>query len=403
MLRSGSSRSSWQRILALPVGVLAAGCNAIIGIADVPYASDASTDGTMTAPDAATFEGAAPDSGIRDAAVSADESEAAEASPCGDTMSSGTNCGSCGHGCLGGQCSMGSCQPVALVPVDSGVSPYGLAQDDRFLYWTDYYGGAINRTDKVSGSTELLAQGAAFPVAITNDDAGVYWGDLFGVSSCNKSDCTQSTSVVARYMQSGVVSLAVDDSSVYWSEANPFVLRAGKSGTNQSAVPLWQGDASAEHVATDGQRIYFTADDGLLHIVGVDGGAPLAIGVPSTQGSSDVALDTSNVYWSISDPMNGFIDYSHLASPTPSTLASNQSNPGSIASDGTNVYWLANTSSSANASAVVGCAIASCRTPRVLATLSTPNLRSIVVDQSAIYFVQPGSSSNNGGVWKLAK
>jgi hypothetical protein len=125
--------------------------------------------------------------------------------------------------------------------------------------------------------------------------------------------------------------------------------------------------------------------------------------VLSAQGSYDVALDTSNIYWSISDPVNGFIDYSPLPSPTPSTLASKQSYPGSIASDGTSVYWLANTSSSGNASAVVGCAIASCTTPRVLATLSTPSLTSIVVDQSAVYFVQPGSSSNNGGVWKLAK
>lgn len=336
--------------------------------------------------------------------VDADASVTVEASPCGDTQSTAANCGYCGHDCLGGACVKGACQPFALLPVDAGASPIGLAQDEKYLYWTDNYLDNIMRTDKGTPSSVAVSQGAGlFLAAIVADEGGLFWGDQFYVSTCTLSaGCAASTAVVSRTSQSAVVSMAVDSNSVYWSEGSSAVLRASRTGTQQTALTLWQGDASVEHVATDGRRVYFTAVDGLLRFISVDGGAAIALGVPSAHGSFDVTVDHASVYWSVIDPAQGAIDRAPLDTLSATTLATQQTFPPSIpsiASDGTSLYWIAGTSRS-NETAIMSCTIASC-TPQVLATIPASNLSAIVVDSVAIYVVQPGAFS--GAIWKLAK
>jgi hypothetical protein len=400
MALSGCWRSSCTATIAVALCLLACGCNALIGITDVPEAVDATTDG----PEAAAFEsGGASDVAMDESRTDADASAdaAPETSPCGDTQSSQTNCGRCGHDCLGASCKSGACQPLALVPLDSGVSPSMLAQDDTFLYWTDYTNGSISRTDKVSGGVTALAS-AFFPSGIADDEAGIYWGEATGVYGCTKAGCVLDTTLIASEMHAAVGSIAIDDVSLYWSEGFGFLLTASKDGGGQTPTTLWQGDASVANVTTDGQRVYFTADDGLLHVVGVDGGSPFAIGLPNAQGSIGVALDTVGVSWSGRDPAMGTIERADLASLAPSTLTMGQSYPSAITSDGTNVYWLATTAPDGATGAGIGCTIASC-TPTVLATSASPTLTSIVVDQRAIYFTEQGTSNIAGGVWKLAK
>jgi hypothetical protein len=43
-----------------------------------------------------------------------------------DTRSSSTNCGACGHDCLGGGCVEGSCQPVAIPSLVEGIGAFAL-------------------------------------------------------------------------------------------------------------------------------------------------------------------------------------------------------------------------------------------------------------------------------------
>jgi hypothetical protein len=400
MRRPGSWRNRAELALAAIALSATGGCDAIVGIGDVPPVTDATAD--IVVPEA----GRGPDAvdGPVDAPSDADASVPVEASPCGDTQSSAVNCGSCGHACVGAQCVMGACQPLlALLPVGSGASPLGLAQDDRYLYWTDHAFNGVMRTDKSLGGSVMIGGGGRSPTGIVADDAGLYWGNKDNVSTCDPSGCAGSTSVIASTTGSGVVSVAVDSAWVYWSEGDAGVLRAskdaGKDGGQQTAVTLWQGDASVGHVAADGQRVYFTADDGLLRAVGVDGGNEVDLGASSSRGSFDVAVDDASVYWSVSDPTQGVIDRAPLSTLSATMLASGQSSPTSIAGDGAHLYWIAGTSK-ANQTAVLECDIASC-TPKVVATIAATTLSAIVVDDFAIYVVQPANSG--GGIWKLAK
>ncbi len=369
------------------------GCNLILGLTDVPVPDDAG--------------GSLP---------SSDTSPDAGASSCGDTRSDPHNCGRCGHDCLGGLCSASACQPVALVP--PGVSPWGLAQDATYLYWTDSNTNSIERTDKTSGATDVLNHGTTFfPTQIVVDDSGIYWGDATGVWRCPTTGCSLNPPVLVASNgapdQALVVGLAVDTASVFWIEGTGYVLTAAKEGTNLGATRLWAAGAASKisttAVASNGTEVYFTATDGLLRVVPADGGAPTAVGAANSHGTFGVAVGNADVYWAVSDPSHGVIDEAPTSSLAPTTaLASEQLAPKRVATDGTKVYWVANVSSSAGigdagtAECVLGCSPASC-TPATLGS-GYSDVKAIVGDDSAVYWTDNGATNAaTGAIWKLAK
>ncbi len=392
------------RALAGPPGwtlafsLFATGCNALIGLTDVPLPADAQAGepGEAGVPhDGSALDGTLGNSG---------DGSTVQSSPCGDTQASADNCGRCGHSCLAGQCTMGVCQPIALLAQDAGAAPFALAQDDSFLYWTDDVNSTVARTDKTSGAmTVLTTTEATAPGPIASDDAGIYWGDVIGVWQCPRSGCGVSPTRIA-YSKGNVVGVAIDQANLYWSEGSGTLYSAPKTGQGVTAVPLWQGDASTANVAADGQRVYFTATDGLLRGVAVDGSAPFAIGTPNSQKKSfsGVALDGTNVYWGTGDVDDSTLESAPTSSLLPRTLVSQLPGPGTMASDGTTLYWLASVTTDAGVSGgVMACTIASC-TPTLLAS-GYAYVAGLVVDPTAIYWTDNGTTGANGAIWKLAK
>jgi hypothetical protein len=283
-MRRSRSRAAWLLAASVP----AIGCTEILGVQDVPpppaeasfqagadagASTDATTSGTPVdgaSADATTSDapvdgtvsppstGAAVSPPSSEAAVSTPSADGApldagtaEASPCGDTSSIPTNCGLCGHDCLGGQCSGGVCQPFALIAADAGASPTDLAVDDAYLYWTDMYNSAVTRTDKSTGISAVLSTSTFFPVPIAVDDANVYWGDFTALYWCPKASCALNTSMAAGNHRHGLLSLALSDAGVFWSEGDPDLLWVPKATVNMTPTVVWQGDASVAFVAAD--------------------------------------------------------------------------------------------------------------------------------------------------------
>ena len=326
-----------------------------------------------------------------------------DGAPC-DTQSDTHNCGACGHDCLGGQCMAGVCQPVVLWPGDSGGGgqPYDLAQDDAYLYWTDISNHTVLRTSKTTGATIDLVPSSftsLFPRGISVDDAGaVYWGDMSEIWRCAKTGCTSDPVDVVSTGLDGVYSLAVDDVALYWSENSTEILSAHKFGTGESPSVLWEGDASANAVATDGTRVYFTADDGLLRGMLVDGGAGFSIGTAGSAASLGVTLNGGVVYWTIEDPAHGQVMGASTTDLSPYGIAAQQQYPTWVASDGTSVFWL---TFSGVDSTINGCAIETCN-PTALATSPSPH--ALAVDDVAIYWTDTEAlGPANGAIFKLAK
>jgi hypothetical protein len=426
-------------LVVLSAAFVSTACNTILGLPDVPMPvedggasgadlGDASRAADASIPgDASTLGDGAP---AKDATVGTDAgSEASitvgfddaadapgtvtdggprppEAGAC-DTQNDPHNCGVCGHDCLGGQCSASACQPFALWPGDSGATgqPYALAEDDAYLYWIDISNRNVLRTDKTSGATnDLLPSSftAILPLTIAVDDAGaVYWGDQSEIWRCAKSGCTSDPVAVTSTGPSGVYSLAVDDVAVYWSENSTEILSAHKFGTNESPSVIWQSDASvnANAVATDGTRVYFTAEDGLLRGIPLDGGAQFSIGSTGSAESLGIVLKGGAAYWTIADTAHGEVIGASTTSLGPYPIADEQQFPTWLAVDGTSVFWF--TSALTGSSTINGCALNDC-TPTPLATSPSPH--AIVVDDTAIYWSDPNALGPFGGaIFKLAK
>jgi hypothetical protein len=400
--------------LAIAIGGTAAAvgataCNAILGITDVPGPAEAGVDAggetdASRSPDAHDASMPRADSSGADGAQDAGPGVTEASASCDPqkTQDDPANCGSCGHDCLGGGCSMGACKPFVLFPGDGGpvVQPSDLAQDDAYLYWTDTPGGAVRRTLKTTGATSSLLPldgGAAQPRGIAVDDSAAYWGDVNGVYRCAKAGCVGSPKQVAS--GNAVASLAIDDAGIYWSEGAAQILAANKLGTGEVASVIWQGGASTVRVASDGQRVYFTAADGLLHAVGVDGGGGVAVAVDAGSATAGVALSGGAVYWTVADPSHGVV----LQAPTSSLVASppiitQQQSPHAVATDGTFIYWV--NLLGAGAAQVMGCPIASCGSSnKLLANAASPS--AIVVDSAAIYWTDIGGAT--GAIYKLAR
>jgi hypothetical protein len=401
--------------------VLSAACNTLLGLPDVPVPIDATAPDSgggsdATAADVSNETAKAPADDANDATNASEANDAGDANvSCGDTTSSAHNCGVCGHDCLGGTCSMSVCQPVALVTSTQRATPVWLAQDDTFLYWTDDNNDKVYRTDKSSGGALVLTQSTSYPIPLAVDDAGLYWGDVYGIWECPKAGCASGPALIAQTVAGLPRSLAVDPGQVYWTEEGSItVLFAPKDALDASPGVLWQNDASTimwgdrdasdfytEHVAADGQRVYFTASDGLLRAVDIDGGDVESAGAVNQMGSFDVALDTSHVYWSVPNPAAGLIDRVTSGDLTDAgSVVSGLSSPTFIATDGTRLYWAAASADGSGAEDIFGCTIASCQPTRLAGGFMAAT---IVVDSKAIYWTDHGTTTNNGAVWKLAK
>src|SRR5262245_6609359 len=63
-----------------------------------------------------------------------------------DLQTSAEHCGQCNHGCRGGSCMGGQCQPVVMATGQRGA--YGLTQDNDSIFWVNANEGAVRGMKK---------------------------------------------------------------------------------------------------------------------------------------------------------------------------------------------------------------------------------------------------------------
>jgi len=182
--------------------------------------------------------------------------------------------------------------PAPLVTGQQGVD--SIASDDFFVYWT-VNTGALRRVSVDGGKVETLATGAPGPSSIALDATYVYWAAGDGtVSRVSKKG--GSPTVLAQ--PGKVLSLAVDDSNVYFSDGDR-VLSVSKDQSATSANILASGETNARNlqVSTSIGKLFWADDGGPLGIreEAVQGGMPVALLPESTPHS--LALAPTHVVW----------------------------------------------------------------------------------------------------------
>jgi hypothetical protein len=306
--------------------------------------------------------------------------------PCTDTQNDPNNCGTCGHGCGGGACVAGVCQPVALV---TGVCPTSIAVDATNVYFTHDLAGAafewaVESVAKTGGAPTVLASYSAIPgqgAPQTADGVAVWGGTVYFVQWNPGNPALMSvpaqggpTTLVFAPIVGGAPrqvarNVVANATGVYWANEEfgvAFIDPTGHStNLTPGSVPVSGGIITPypSTLAVDAVNAYFSDNEGhgegnenLINSVPIGGGMITTIGREDPLETnpipiSDVAIasDGTCVYWATTDQAPGFIPIGPIGGPLgsgPSTLDP-ATTVTSLALDSNGVYWTENSSSGA--------------------------------------------------------
>lgn len=312
-----------------------------------------------------------------------------------DVSGDSKNCGRCGHSCLGGACSSGTCEPVTMakacvdgdrIAVRDGAVYFvrcepgtivratapggelqelgpsevlagkGIAADrtDLFLIDWDTAKGRLLRASIADGNVTSLASDLREPSFLALDDSTVYWIDRGDGRSRGKILGTVykvakqgGTRIALASDQENATSLVIDEKNLYWQASNE-VVRLPKAGGSRTVVFSPPSVFNAESL-----------EGGILHI-------PWAL-----------AVDEAYLYWIVATT-DGLLARMPKEGREVTILAKGQGAPQSLAVDDESVYW---TTSNA-----IWAVPKSGGSPRVVARgLSHPAF--VTLDAVAIYWV----------------
>jgi hypothetical protein len=232
-----------------------------------------------------------------------------------------------------------------------------LALDGANVYFAG--GGAVGSVPKSGGSTVMLSTGEHAGLGFATSGSALFWNEDFTDPTCH---C--DSGVIHRMPTGGgpptalvsnlslVMGLAADTASVYWIESGS-VKRVSLDGGDVTV--LASGQSGAIGLSVDAANVYFTIDDAQVGTCGLCPPPP-------------PLKDTDSTIYSV--PIGG---------GTVSTVATGYT-IASVASDGTNLYWLDTHAQTLSTVGVRG------GSPTVLAA-NEPGALGPVVDDRAVYWV----------------
>jgi hypothetical protein len=286
-----------------------------------------------------------------------------DASGCpADTQTDPSNCGTCGHNCLGGACQAGACQPVVLVSGTSlGVSSFAI--DSTSVYWTQ------------------ASTGSGGPIP----PSGI-------VSKCPIAGCTSPPTTLAT-AQAYPQGIWVGGPNLYWLDDNAATLMQCSVDCNDNAMTFhqWSGIGPGGFAATATGA--FLSSGGIVYECPASGCASPATFASGQATPVDIVLSGADVYWINGGTLTGgkavqYVDGGVMTCPVegcdggPTTLASGLSYPSGLAVNGTTAYW-------AQGNSIFACSITGCGgTPTTIASLPASHaiVEAIAVDATDVYF-----------------
>ncbi len=252
-----------------------------------------------------------------------------------------SNCGSCGHDCLGGECSDGNFQPFAVVtnqynpiyvavnatdlywttgtggvlsaPISggpavklySGKEAEGIALDSSFVYWSTYLGGTILRMPLHGGPVTTLLTPTTRPLGIAVDSTHLYFTTFYGDVMVMPITGGTPVTFVPATSNAFVGGIAVNAVNVVWGSWPDVVEVPLAGGTPTVLVTGQPTQSSPVGIALDGLNVYWANEyGGLVAKAPITGGPPTVIVSGFSTYAGGVAVDSVSIYWTASDATN---------------------------------------------------------------------------------------------------
>jgi hypothetical protein len=264
-----------------------------------------------------------------------------------------------------------------------------MAIDSTSVYWTtcgDPTGGFVLTVPKAGGEVVTLASGDRLS-GIAVDAANVYWiagtadASSGAVMKMPSSGGIATTLSVRSESPSSPSHIAVDDTSVYWTEQTiGAVMKVPRTGGAPTTVSTATGPWA---IALDATSVYWTGAQGVMMAPKGGGTAIRLSGLDPLFPMAGIAVDAKNVYWGSLMPPGVMRVPIHGGPQTVLYAETPTSQPGPLAIDGTTLYW-ADLSNAVHAGPLGGGGAVN------LATGQT-DVVAIAVDDSSVYWLVNGN------------
>lgn len=303
------------------------------------------------------------------------------------TSSDPKNCGKCGRDCLDGTCENGTCKPLKIAGT-TGAKAFAVEPGN--LYWVNDQGAVYWM--KVGGQASLIASGQSLgdSPSVAADSESIYWATSIAILKANKT--TKALTTIAS-SQNKPKSLALYSSNVYWIQ-DKSVMRAPKTGG--AATNIADEASAPEQVKVDASGVYWVVyGSNELRSAGHSGGTASTLN-SDYAGPKSLALGGSSVFvaehGSDSGFNNGIISSVAKSGGARQELASTQTYPQGIDTDGTDVYW-----ANFNGGAIVRVAQAGNETPVRVAEAPSPTAVASPKGDNYVWWIA------SDGISKVAK
>ncbi len=300
------------------------------------------------------------------------------------------NCGDCDHDCLGGECEVGTCQPVVLVEGES--APLNVAVDETHVYWTNFQAsGSVVRATSSGGNRTVLTD-AVSPFDLALDDESVFFTSDDEIARVPKVGGASTPLISGTGEPRGV---AVDDSDVFYVDlgnADGDVESIPKMGGGEDVLAA--NESSPRFLTVMNGFVYWTDDaDATVSRVAADGMGAVEVLATDQVGAWDIFSTPDLLAWTnLADV--GEVKWLSLEDLMDERTLAISLRPWGIAIDDAHVYWTTEEDGTVQRSAVDG----EQELAEMIATgLQTPH--GIATDDQFVYWADTAA----GAIMRVAK